>query len=131
MLPVTVLLIASLAASAQTPEQAPRQTPVEIEGTISSVTIVPQGGPATIAVKDSQGRQWTVFLGSIRYLIDNSFSPKAGQKVSLTALPRDAQEVVAVRVTLTESRQTLRFRDADGLPLWRGGMHKKGSKGRT
>ncbi|MEZ5403852.1 MAG: hypothetical protein R2729_29500 [Bryobacteraceae bacterium] len=119
----TFFLIASLAATTLA-AQTPAPKPFEIEGVISSVSIIPQGGPATIAVKANDGREWKVLLGSIRYLIDNGFNPKAEQAVSLTALPRGEQEAIAVRVTLTESRQTLEFRDKDGRPLWRGGRHR-------
>lgn len=101
---------------------------VDVSGTISAVSLTPRGGPATITVKADDNRQWKVLLGSIRYLIDNDFNPKAGQKVSLSGMTGGDHELIATVITLPEKKQTLRFRDEEGRPLWRGGMHGKGAR---
>ena len=61
-----------------------------------------------------------VWLGSMRYLIDENFNPKAGQEVAVKGYQMK-DGLVAIQVTLTAEKKTLKLRDAQGWPLWRGG----------
>ncbi len=62
-----------------------------------------------------------VFLGSMRYLMMQGFNPKVGDEISAKAIKMDA-DFVALSVTLANSGKTIRLRDEQGRPLWRGGM---------
>lgn len=100
-----------------TPEQL-----VEIRGRIVKVAAGPARGMAGLEVAEGE-RTWRVWLGSLRYLIENDFNPRAGQQVLIRAfrpLP-ERDEVWAAAVTLVELRRTLRLRDDLGRPLWRRG----------
>lgn len=106
------------------------KTQLDIKGVITAVRLEPGAGMPSLAVKAEDGREWKVWLGSMRYLVDNNFSPKAGQKVAVQAYrgARDG-EAVAVSVTLVETQQSLKLRDGQGRPLWRGfGRRQRGPR---
>jgi hypothetical protein len=117
----TLLLAAcSLALPATKATEGPPSQKGDFHGVIEVVNVDPKGGPASLTVKADDGRQWTVFLGSIRHLIDNDFNPKAGQRIEATGFVYADGQLVASQVTLPEAKKTLRLRDAEGRPLWRG-----------
>jgi hypothetical protein len=76
----------------------------------------------SLEVKTAEGRAWKVWLGSMRYLVEQDFNPKAGQEVSVKGFQEADQEVTASSVTLTATKQTIRLRDESGRPVWRGGF---------
>ena len=67
-------------------------------------------------------------LGPIHYLIAESFSPKTGQEVTVKGY-KQTDNVIAIQVTLTQEKRTLKLRDDNGWPLWRGGAWR-GGRGR-
>lgn len=95
---------------------------VEISGRITKVGLVRGQGMPSLEVKTAAGATWKVWLGSMRYLIEQNFNPKAGQEVSIKGFKQAGQEVTASSVTLTETKQTIRLRDESGRPVWRGGF---------
>jgi hypothetical protein len=96
---------------------------VEIKGRIEKVGIAPGQGMPSFEVKANSGKTWKVWLGSMRYLMEQNFSPKAGQDVAVKGFQAEAaNEVIAQTVTLADTKQTIRLRDTQGLPLWRGPM---------
>lgn len=117
-----VLATSSLTALASLDPGAMRR--IELKGVIEVVNVEMKGGPPSLTVKADDGKQWTVFLGSIRYLIDQNFNPKAGQRMEASGIVYDDGQLVASQVTLPEVRKTVRLRDAEGRPLWRG-PHRK------
>lgn len=123
-----LVLLASV-AGAQPMAKAPiaARPPVEIRGRIEKVTGgFREGMPALEVAEDS--RVWKVWLGSLRYLLENDFNPKAGQRVTVKGFrpSEDAREIWAASVTLEDQRRTLRLRDDNGWPLWRGGPGPRG-----
>ena len=82
-----------------------------------------EGMPAIIVVGD--GTSTTVVLGSMRYLMEQNFNPKAGALVEIRGykLP---DIVVAIEVRLPASNVTLNLRDENGWPLWRGNARSAG-----
>jgi len=95
---------------------------VEISGRITKVGLARAQGMPSLEVKTRDGRTWRVWLGSMRYLIEQGFNPKTGQELSAKGFRKpEADELTAASVTLTETGQTVRLRDASGMPLWRGG----------
>ncbi len=100
---------------------------VDISGVIGLVQIVPGEGTPYLEVK--HGNETTkVYLGPMHYLIAQDFSPKTGQEVSLTGY-KQTDSVVAIQVTLSQEKKTLKLRDDSGRPLWRGGPWR-GGRGR-
>jgi hypothetical protein len=100
---------------------------VNITGTVSQIQIAPGQGAPYVTVK--HGTESTkVFLGPVHYLIAENFNPKAGDEVEIKGY-KQADSVIAIQVTLTREKQTLKLRDANGRPLWRGGPWR-GGRGR-
>lgn len=107
------MILAALAgpATAQSPER------VEIEGIIERFHFARQESMPTIEVRRS-GEIQKVLLGSMRYLMEHNFNPKAGERVHVTAL-RVHGVLAAIRVRLPQQGRTLVLRDNEGHPLWR------------
>jgi len=57
-----------------------------------------------------------VYLGSLRYLIEQNFNPKAVQSATVSAYQFDGF-VIAASVSLSGEARTLQLRDAQGFPL--------------
>jgi hypothetical protein len=129
-----ILLAAALGtAAAQPPAGTPQGAAlsslpkVELQGKIERVQVTQGGGAPFIEVK--QGEKSTrVYLGSMRYLMEQSFNPKAGEEVSVKGYQRDS-DVIASSVTLKALSKTIQFRDESGRPVWRGGRNGKGPHG--
>lgn len=97
---------------------------IEVSGTVEQVHIAPGQGPAYLEVKHgSEVSQ--VWLGPMHYLIAQDFSPKAGQEVAVKGY-KQTNGILAVEVTLTKEKQTLKLRDANGCPMWQGGRWGRG-----
>lgn len=94
---------------------------VEVKGRIASVTLWPGAGHPLLEVKPVEGASVKVCLGSIRYLMEKNFSPKAGQTVVVKGYqPAGSTDIVAGIITLVDANQTLVLRDENGWPLWQG-----------
>ena len=114
-----LLLVTALAAAGQPPAFAGKPV-VEITGRISKVGLAHGQGMPSLEVKTAEGKVWKVWLGSMRYLVEQNFNPKAGQEASARGFESAENELTAISVTLTEAKQTIRLRDEQGRPLWRG-----------
>lgn len=99
---------------------------VEIRGVVEKVEFAPGLGSPVLLVKND-GQTVRVQLGSMRYMMEKDFNPRAGSVVVVNGF-RLGQEVVARTVDLPAERKTLELRTADGTPLWR--MGRYGKKGR-
>lgn len=109
----------AVTAAAQTPAEAPRK--VEIKGTVEQVRIAPGQGMPYIEVRDAKGLH-RIQLGSMRYLFEHNFNPKAGQQAEVKGL-QVGGSVMAQVVTLPAEKITLQLRDEEGTPLWRMGRY--------
>jgi hypothetical protein len=69
---------------------------------------------------DVDGTATTVILGSMRYLMEQNFNPKAGVQAQVKGYKLPAT-VIAIEVRLPAENLTLKLRDENGWPLWRGG----------
>jgi hypothetical protein len=89
---------------------------VEVKGTIAKVQIEMGAGMPSLEVATAKGKVRLV-LGSMRYLMEQGFNPKAGEAVEAKGyqLP---EQVVAIRVELPASKKTLLLRDEEGYPVW-------------
>lgn len=132
---ITTLLLAGFLGpmAAQTAVETPQGSAltslpkVELQGRIERVQVTQGGGAPFIEVKQGE-KSARVYLGSMRYLMEQNFNPKAGDEISVSGYQRDA-DVIASSVTLKEQNRTIQFRDASGRPMWRGGRHGKGGQG--
>jgi hypothetical protein len=100
---------------------------VDIQGRVSSVEPFHAGHGMPSMVVELNGNPTVVMLGSMRYLMEQNFSPKAGMEVRVKGYKlRDV--VVAVEIKLVAANQSLRLRDENGWPLWRrhGSGHGRG-----
>ena len=118
------LLCASIALvrAQQSGEPSPSARKVQFTATIEKVQIAARQGMPSLLLKTASGPV-KLYLGPMRYLIEEDFRPVAGENVEVEALQTGA-EAIAIRVSLTARKVTLRFRDSNGVPLWRHhGMH--------
>ena len=100
---------------------------VEFNGVVAKVQIAAGQGMPSIEVKHD-GETTVVFLGPMHYLISQDFSPKAGQEVAVKGY-KQTNSVIAIQVALPQEKKTLKLRDDNGWPLWRGGPWR-GGRGR-
>lgn len=121
-----------LIVNAQQPEaQAPiaSNPVVELKGKITNVQIAPGQGMPFLEM-EGDGGTTKVLLGSMRYLMRQNFSPKAGDEVVVKGY-KTTDQVVASSVTLAGANKTLKLRDEKGRPVWMGGRHgRRGGGGR-
>ena len=95
---------------------------VEVKGSITKVQLVAGQGMPFVEVKTPQGSV-KLYLGAMRYLMQENFNPKAGEAIEARGYKMNEQGVVAIRVELPDSKKTLKLRDENGWPLWMGGRH--------
>jgi hypothetical protein len=101
---------------------------VDISGVVGQVQISAGQGMSYLEVK--RGAESTkVYLGPVHYLIAENFSPKTGQEVNVRGY-KQTDDVIAIQVTLAQEKKTLKLRDDNGWPLWRGGPWRGGRRGR-
>jgi hypothetical protein len=93
---------------------------VNLSGRITKVDAFRPGSGMPALVMDVDGAATTVILGSMRYLMQQNFNPKAGAEVQVKGYKLPAS-VVAIEVRLPADGTTLRLRDEKGWPVWRGG----------
>jgi hypothetical protein len=65
----------------------------------------------------------------MRFLMEQNFTPRAGDQVKASGYQLGA-DIVGISVTLPEQNKTLKLRDENGYPVWRGGMMGGMGKGR-
>jgi hypothetical protein len=92
---------------------------VNISGKITRVDVSRPGGMPGLVV-NVNGTSTNVVLGSMRYLMEQGFNPKAGAEVQVKGYEL-AASVVAIEVRLPAENVTLKLRDESGRPVWRGG----------
>lgn len=108
-------------------DQSTRQPPaegapkVEINGKVEQVRITLGQGMPYLEVRDAKGLHH-VMLGSMRYLFEHNFNPKAGQQAVVKGF-LVGEFVMAQTVTLPAEKVTLQLRDDEGTPLWRRGRY--------
>ena len=93
---------------------------IEIKGTVQRVNAAPGQGMPSLDMKSGQDTV-TVSLGSMRYLLQNDFNPKAGDTIAVKGY-KMKEGVLAIEVTLGAGKP-LAFRDNQGRPLWSRGMN--------
>lgn len=98
---------------------------VELKGAVVRVRAAPGQGMPSLEMKRGQ-ETVTVILGSMRYLMQNEFNPKAGETITVKGYKMN-EGVLAIEVTLGAGKP-LAFRDNQGRPLWSRGMN--GRQGR-
>jgi hypothetical protein len=97
---------------------------VEVRGTIAKVQIARGQGMPYLEVNTANGTV-KLYLGSMRYLMQENFLPKAGEALEAKGY-KASDGVVAIRVELPASKKVLKLRDENGWPLWMGGRWRGG-----
>jgi hypothetical protein len=92
---------------------------VEIQGKIERVLVSRGQGMPSLEVRTGD-KNVTVVLGSMRYLLEQDFNPKAGEEVAVSGYKLN-DSIVAITVTLPATGKVLRLRDGAGRPVWMGG----------
>lgn len=99
---------------------------VEIKGTIERVQIARGQGMPSLELKVEDGTK-RVLLGSMRYLMEHNFNPKAGSIAIVKGFLVD-DSIAAQSVSIPSEKMTIRLRDENGIPLWR--MCRQGCRGK-
>lgn len=94
---------------------------VEVRGTVEKVQIVPGQGMPFLEVKDEKGTV-KVYLGSMRYLMEKNFGPRAGIRVVVKGFKVES-DVFARSVEIPAEKKSIELRSEDGTPLWRMGRY--------
>jgi hypothetical protein len=94
---------------------------VEVKGTVEKVQILPGQGMPFLEVKDEKGTV-KVFLGSMRYLMEKNFGPRAGIRVVVKGFKVES-DVYARTVEIPAEKKSIELRAEDGTPLWRMGRY--------
>lgn len=129
-----VLLAASLLAMLAGAQPGPPAEPswadarkVELKGTVERVQAAPGQGMPYLVVKDQKGALQRVMLGSMRYLLEHDFNPKAGSAAVVSGF-QVGDVIYARSVSLPGEKTVIELRDEKGVPLWR--MGRYGRRGR-
>ena len=89
---------------------------VELRGRIERIQLQRGQGMPDLEVRAGE-KTVNVLLGSMRYLMEQNFNPKAGDEVSVTGYKLN-DRIVAVTVTLPSTGKVLKLRDENGWPVW-------------
>ena len=118
---IVAALTAALLFAADQPKAPVAGNPiVTFSGKITRVDASRPGEGMPGLVVNVDGTSTNVTLGSMRYLMEQDFNPKAGADVQVTGYKLPAS-VVAIEVRLPADNLTLKLRDENGWPLWRRG----------
>jgi hypothetical protein len=87
---------------------------VEIRGTIEKVQAMRGEGMPSLILR-AEGKPERVLLGSMRYMLEQDFNPKAGEQATVRGF-RVNDAILAI--TVTYRGKTVKFRDESGMPVW-------------
>lgn len=125
---LSFLLLGGLAAAGAAFPQGPgapaaiaRSPQIELKGRIERVQLARGQGTPSLVVKSGDA-SIRVFLGSMRYLMEQNFNPKAGADVVVKGY-RLRDDVYATRISLPAENKVLQLRDDNGRPLWQRGRY--------
>ncbi len=99
---------------------------VEFKGKIERVQIAHGQGMPALEVRRAE-ETVKVLLGSMRYLMERNFNPKAGTEVSVKGYQVAEKNVIAISVA--SEGKVLRLRDENGRPVWMMGGRGRGGAG--
>jgi hypothetical protein len=122
---LAMFLISSLAWAGDEKKPPIADNPiVEVRGTISRVQLAMGQGMPFLEVSTAKGPV-KLYLGSMRYLMQENFTPKAGDLLEAQGYKME-ENVMAIRVELPTTKKVLKLRDENGWPLWMGGRRQGG-----
>lgn len=119
-------LLAALLFTRSAGAQAPiaSNPVVEVKGKIAKVEVARGRGMPSLDV-EQDGKMIHVALGSMHYLMQQNFNPKAGENIVVKGF-KSGDTVFASVVTLPAQGKTLQLRDEHGYPVWRSGRGRGG-----
>jgi hypothetical protein len=117
---ILLIAAASHTAFSQMAPVAAAGKPVEVTGSVGQIHIAAGQGMPYFELK--QGTETTrVYLGPMPFLIAENVNPKTGQEVTIKGYKLEG-EIITAQITFVAEKRTVRFRDDQGWPLWRGGF---------
>lgn len=120
---LAIFLISSPVWAGDEPRPPIAENPVvEVRGTITRVQLAMGQGMPFLEVNTTKGVV-KLYLGSMRYLVQENFTPRAGDLLEAKGYNM-GDSVVAIRVELPTTKKVLRLRDDNGWPLWMGGRRQ-------
>ena len=91
---------------------------LHLQGTVEKIEITPGAGMPVIEVKTGKTTE-RVFLGSMRFLMEQNFNPRAGDEVVVDGV-RDGENILALTVEIPARKIRLQLRDSQTcVPMWR------------
>lgn len=123
---LTGLVVTSAVLAQPSGMQAPiaNSPKVELKGRIEKIQLARGQGMPYLEVRTTD-KPVRVVLGSMRYLMEQDFNPKAGDEVAVTGYKLN-DSIVAITVTTPATGKVLRLRDEAGRPVWMGGRRGQG-----
>lgn len=124
VLAVSLLVCSSIGLMAQEQMEKPTTNAkiVTLKGTILTLDVFRGRGPGRFNMRTVEGREVTVLLGSVRYLIQKGFNLSSGDTVEVKLLvpneKDDPKRFVAVEVRNLTRGTIIRLRDERMRPLW-------------
>jgi hypothetical protein len=116
----TAILTPLMLVAAADPKSPIAANPiVSFSGSVTRVEAIRPGEGMPGLVVHVNGTSTKVVLGSMRYLMERNFNIKAGAQVQVKGYKLSAA-VFAIEVRLPADNLTLKLRDENGWPLWRG-----------
>ncbi len=112
-------LLQAAAAQCPPPHSALAGAPrAEIQGVIRKVELTPGKGMPQMEIDTGKGIE-IVVLGSIRYLMERDFRPKAGTRAVVKGFSQRGL-VFARQVEIPAEHVNIVLRNEQGAPLWQG-----------
>lgn len=100
-----------------------RAKPIQVRGSIEKIQIVPAAGTPFLEIRTAGGRE-KILLGSLRYLMEQSFDPHAGDEVFVDGV-RDAEAILALRIEIPARKIKVQLREPSTcMPMWRRMGHR-------
>ena len=94
---------------------------LEVKGKIERIQFARGQGMPSLEVSTREGKVM-VLLGSLRYLMEQDFNPRAGEEVVVKGYKVN-EVLVAVTVSLSATGKIVRLRDDSGRPVWMRGRY--------
>ncbi len=120
-----LLFVTAILAIAQPAQPPIASNPiVDVEGTIQKVQIAPGQGMPYLELQSGKDT-FKVYLGPVRFLMEQNFNPKAGTQVKVKGYKMNP-DIMAISVAIPSENKSIKLRDDKGWPVWRGGMMGRG-----
>ncbi|MEW5974819.1 MAG: hypothetical protein AB1898_03320 [Acidobacteriota bacterium] len=124
---IAIALLVGWVDQAQALQSAPagreRQV-IRLKGKVTNVEVAFGRGPGRFTLDMEDGEKEEIRLAPARYLVQKGFNLRAGDRIEVEVAkvlgPDDSTAMVALKIKNLTTDQTLRLRDDQMRPVWRG-----------